>query len=98
MASSWTISRLGRNVIQREAPVSTTLLDRREFLRVSAIAGGGVLLALHSELLPEVFAQSSQAPAPSFLPTAFLPLPRDAPVTTLLKIPEVGQGVKTHLP
>src|SRR5467141_823583 len=98
MASSWTISRLGRNVIQREAPVSTTLLDRREFLRVSAIAGGGVLLALHSELLPEVFAQSSQAPAPSFLPTAFLRVAADGTVTILSKNPEVGQGVKTHLP
>jgi len=78
--------------------VSTTLLERREFLRVSAIAGGGVLLALHSELLPEVFAQSSQAPAPSFLPTAFLRVAADGTVTILSKNPEVGQGVKTHLP
>ncbi len=78
--------------------MSTTLLERREFLRVSAIAGGGVLLALHSELLPEVFAQSSQAPAPSFLPTAFLRVAADGTVTILSKNPEVGQGVKTHLP
>ena len=78
--------------------MSTTLLDRREFLRVSAIAGGGVLLALHSELLAEVFAQSSQAPAPSFLPTAFLRVAADGTVTILSKNPEVGQGVKTHLP
>src|SRR6266478_6027609 len=98
MASSWTISRLGRNVIQREAPVSTTLLERRAFLRVSAIAGGGVLLAMHSELLPEVFAQSSQAPAPSFLPAAFIRVAADGTVTIMSKNPEIGQGVKTHLP
>jgi len=78
--------------------MNTPLLDRRAFLRVSAIAGGGVLLALHSELVPELLAQSSQAPAPSFLPTAFLRVARDGTVTILSKNPEVGQGVKTHLP
>ena len=78
--------------------MTTTLLDRRSFLRVSAIAGGGMLLALHSELVPEILAQSSQAPAPSFLPTAFLRVAADGTVTILSKNPEVGQGVKTHLP
>ena len=78
--------------------MTTTLLDRRSFLRVSAIAGGGILLALHSELVPEILAQSSQAPAPSFLPTAFLRVAADGTVTILSKNPEVGQGVKTHLP
>jgi isoquinoline 1-oxidoreductase beta subunit len=78
--------------------VSTTLLDRREFLRVSAIAGSGILLALHSELVPEILAQSSQAPTPSFFPTAFLRVAADGTVTILSKNPEVGQGVKTHLP
>src|SRR3989442_2294100 len=79
-------------------PMSTTLLDRRAFFRVSAIAGGGVLLALHSELLPEVFAQSSQAPAPAFLPAAFIRVAADGTVTIMSKNPEIGQGVKTHLP
>jgi isoquinoline 1-oxidoreductase beta subunit len=78
--------------------MSTTLLDRRAFFRVSAIAGGGVLLALHSELLPEVFAQSSQAPAPAFVPTAFIRVAADGTVTIMSKNPEIGQGVKTHLP
>jgi isoquinoline 1-oxidoreductase beta subunit len=78
--------------------MTTTLLDRRSFLRVSAIAGGGMLLALHSELVPEILAQSSQAPAPAFLPTAFLRVAADGTVTILSKNPEVGQGVKTHLP
>jgi isoquinoline 1-oxidoreductase beta subunit len=78
--------------------VSITLLDRRAFFRVSAIAGGGVLLALHSELLPEVFAQSAQAPAPAFMPTAFIRVAADGTVTIMSKNPEIGQGVKTHLP
>src|SRR5437879_3048295 len=78
--------------------MSTTLLDRRAFLCVSAIAGGGVLLGLHSELVREVLAQSAQAPAPYFLPTAFLRVAADGAVTIMSKNPEIGQGVKTHLP
>src|SRR5260370_726404 len=79
-------------------PMRATLLDRRAFLRVSATAGGGILLALHSELVPETFAQSSQAPAPSFLPAAFIRVAADGTVTIMSKNPEIGQGVKTHLP
>ena len=78
--------------------MSTTLLNRRAFFRVSAIAGGGVLFALHSELLSEVFAQSSQAPAPAFVPAAFIRVAADGTVTIMSKNPEIGQGVKTHLP
>src|SRR6266850_1475269 len=79
-------------------PMCATLLDRRAFLRVSATAGGGILLALHSELVPEIFAQSSQAPAPSYLPAAFIHVAADGTVTIMSKNPEIGQGVKTHLP
>jgi len=83
---------------QQGGPVEATLLDRRSFLRVSAVAGGGILVALHFEPVAEVFAQGPQAPTPAFQPTAFLRVASDGIVTIMSKNPEVGQGVKTHLP
>ena len=78
--------------------MQATLLDRRSFLRVSAVAGGGILVALHFEPIAEVFGQGPQAPTPAFQPTAFLRVASDGIVTIMSKNPEVGQGVKTHLP
>src|SRR5882762_4389159 len=83
---------------QQGGPVEATLLDRRSFLRVSAVAGGGILVALHFEPVAEVFAQGPQAPTPAFEPTAFLRVAADGIVTIMSKNPEVGQGVKTSLP
>jgi isoquinoline 1-oxidoreductase subunit beta len=78
--------------------VKTTLLDRRAFLRVSAVAGGGILLALHADPVAEIFAQAPQAAPPAFLPTAFIRVTADGAVTIMAKNPEIGQGVKTSLP
>jgi isoquinoline 1-oxidoreductase beta subunit len=79
-------------------PVQATLLDRRSFLRVSAVAGGGILLALHLDPIAEVLAQAPQLPPAAFLPTAFLRVAADGIVTIIGKNPEIGQGVKTSLP
>ena len=78
--------------------MQATLLDRRSFLRVSAVAGGGLLLALHLDPVTEIFAQSPQVPPAAFLPTAFLRVTADGIVTIMGKNPEIGQGVKTSLP
>ena len=78
--------------------MQATLLDRRSFLRVSAIAGGGMLVAFHFDPVAELLAQAPQAPAAAFQPTAFLRVAADGIVTIMAKNPEVGQGVKTHLP
>src|SRR5947207_12134858 len=84
--------------MQQGGPVQATLLDRRSFLRVSAVAGGGILVALHFDPVGEVFGQTPQAPPAAFEPTAFLRVAADGIVTIMSKNPEVGQGVKTHLP
>jgi isoquinoline 1-oxidoreductase beta subunit len=76
-----------------------TLRDRRGFLRASAVAGGGMLLAYYVEPLAKAFAQAPQAPPPVTLTAAaFIRVAPDGIVTIMGKNPEIGQGVKTSLP
>jgi isoquinoline 1-oxidoreductase beta subunit len=80
--------------------MKSTLLARRTFLKVSSLAGGGVLIAIHAKPLAAALAQgaAAAAPAPAFSTLAFIRIAPDGIVTILSKNPEVGQGVKTHLP
>jgi isoquinoline 1-oxidoreductase beta subunit len=78
-----------------------TAIARRTFLKVSAVSGGGFLLACRVPGLADALAgqvAAGRAPAPSFIPTAFVRVAADGIVTITAKNPEVGQGVKTHLP
>jgi isoquinoline 1-oxidoreductase beta subunit len=75
-----------------------TVMGRRSFLRVTAIGGGGLLLALYADPVSKVLAQGSIAPAPAFLATAFIHVAADGTVTIMSKNPEIGQGIKTELP
>src|SRR5437899_9565561 len=83
---------------QQGGPVQATLLDRRSFLRVSAVAGGGILVALHFDPIAEVLAQAPQAPPAAFQSTAFVRVAANGMVTIMGKNPEIGQGVKTSMP
>ena len=78
--------------------MTTTQVDRREFLRVSAIAGGGLLLAGYSGLAGKAEALTPTLGAAEFTPNAFITLTPDGIVTIIAKNPEIGQGVKTMLP
>lgn len=72
-------------------------LDRRSFLRVSSLAGGGLLLATCLEPLAGPLAPALEA-AGEFMPNAFITVTADGLVTIVAKNPEVGQGIKTMLP
>jgi isoquinoline 1-oxidoreductase beta subunit len=77
-----------------------TPVDRRQFLRVSALAGGGVLLATYIEPVANASARLAGAPktAADFQPNAFIRITPDGAITIIAKNPEIGQGVKTMLP
>ena len=75
--------------------MSTLAVDRRCFLRVSALAGGGLLLGVFRT---PAAGTSAAADIPSFAPNAFIRIAPDGVVTVMAKNPEIGQGVKTSLP
>jgi isoquinoline 1-oxidoreductase beta subunit len=75
---------------------TTQQLSRRHFLRVTAVAGGGMLLASYVDPLGAVTGLAG-APA-DFVPNAFIRITPDGAVTIIAQNPEIGQGVKTMLP
>src|SRR5213593_2386410 len=72
-------------------------LDRRTFLRVSAVAGSGMMLGLYykSDALAQAPADLS---ALALAPGAFVRIAPDGIATIMAKNPEVGQSVKVMLP
>ena len=76
----------------------TPVMDRRAFLRVSSLAGGGLLLGLYLRSSSQALAAAADEPAGAFAPNAFIRITPDGVVTIIAKNPEVGQGVKTSLP
>jgi isoquinoline 1-oxidoreductase beta subunit len=75
--------------------MTTATISRRNFLRVSALAGGGMMLALHLDDMSGVLAQGVRPAALS--PNSFIKITPDGVITIVAKNPEVGQGVKTSM-
>jgi isoquinoline 1-oxidoreductase beta subunit len=78
-----------------------TTLDRRDFLKLSTIAGGGLLLGLTfraSSAYAADIVNASEASNGVFSPHALLRIAPDGVITIISKQPEMGQGVKTSLP
>jgi isoquinoline 1-oxidoreductase beta subunit len=73
-------------------------MSRREFLRVSAAAGGAMLVALYGEPFGARSAVGAEPSATEFVPNAWIRVTRDGTVTIMAQNPEIGQGVKTMLP
>jgi isoquinoline 1-oxidoreductase beta subunit len=77
---------------------TTTRVDRRSFLRVTALAGGGVLLGSYVKFADAAEALGATGSVAEFAPNAYIRLMPDGIVTIIAKNPEIGQGVKTMLP
>ncbi len=75
-------------------------IDRRSFLKIVAMAGGGLVLGHY------VVAAAGAEPALAdsgrvsgeFIPNAFIRIAPDGSVTVFSARPEIGQGIKTSLP
>ena len=72
--------------------LQSTGASRREFLTVSAAAGGGVLLSFSVAAKAGAQAHGAQAL------NAYVSVAPDGIVTIMAKNPEIGQGIKTSLP
>lgn len=73
--------------------MSIPSVSRRNFLRVSMIAGGGMLVGFSSLGRN----QEEQLDDTTFTPNAFIKITPDGKITLLAPNPEIGQGVKTSL-
>ena len=65
-------------------------LDRRQFLKLTGVVGGGLMLA---SVAPKAYAQENA----TFQPNGYLKIDSEG-IQIFAKNPEIGQGVKTSLP
>ena len=70
--------------------------DRRDFLKVGAALGGGLVLSI---ALPSVIrpAWAAAEPSPAFAPNAFIRIDRKGDVTLVMPMVEMGQGIYTAM-
>jgi isoquinoline 1-oxidoreductase beta subunit len=85
-----------------ETPDSTPRTDtagpsRRDFLKTSALATGGLVIAFNVPGAKRL-AMAGLAPASAFEPNAFLRIGTDDTITVILAHSEMGQGIWTALP
>ena len=74
-----------------------TQIDRRSFIKVSALAGGGMLIGFYTD---DILAQrGGQAPAATPInPNTYIKVHPDNTFTIVAKNPETGQGIRNALP
>jgi isoquinoline 1-oxidoreductase beta subunit len=75
-------------------PTLSRPVGRRDFIKLSGLAGGGLALAFYIKSGDEARAATSGV----FAPNAFIRIAPSGAVTIVSKQPEMGQGVKTSLP
>jgi len=83
-----------KDTIRRSTPSG---MQRRDFLKVSIAASGGLLIGFHFPGVSQL-ASAQQASPNSFMPNAFVRIGTDERVTVIVNHSEMGQGVYTSLP
>jgi isoquinoline 1-oxidoreductase subunit beta len=74
-------------------------VNRRHFLQLTALAGGGLALGLYEQPFARAFSGAQpQSGRPVFSPRVFVEIHPDGTITIRCKNPELGQGVRTMLP
>ena len=77
---------------------TATALNRRAFLQITALAGGGLMISAYIDPLGNLIAQGGRQGGPPLAPNAFITINANGSVTIIGKNPEIGQGIKTTLP
>ncbi len=75
-----------------------TRFNRRNFLKISALAGGGLVIGLPAMTSCNTPAEKAAAPTSWKNVNAFLKIADNGEVTIKSPNPEIGQGVKTSMP
>jgi len=79
--------------------VPSRLVDRRAFIKASALAGGGLLVGTYLRFGPSpAFAEPLPGAAGTFAPNAFVTISPSGAVSIIAANSEMGQGIKTSLP
>lgn len=78
---------------------STPTIDRRAFIRVGALAGGGLLVGTYLRFgESSAYAETVSAGADAFTPNAFITITPGGAISIIAPNSEMGQGIKTGLP
>ncbi|MFQ6004655.1 MAG: molybdopterin cofactor-binding domain-containing protein [Woeseia sp.] len=91
----------GLHAIEAESEaLAATDISRRSFLKLSGVAGGGLVLALCLGGRSQALAAAAVGrPSTSkFVPNAFIRISPDGSILVYSKGPEIGQGIKTAFP
>jgi len=92
--------------VEHQSPIAAALggpVSRRGFMKVSAIAGGGMMLAFGFAGSEKAEAQAAGGGRPGGFggapqplnPSAYIKITPDGKITLYSKTPEIGQGMKT---
>ena len=78
--------------------MTKTNINRRSFLQVTALAGGGLMLGLYPKAATTALAQGARGAQAGLLPSSFISIAANGIVTITAKNPETGQSSKNMLP